>query len=333
MKSTLMAAGGASLLFSAIVVKADVNPQLQQQRIEVLSAGQKGAAGLPVLIAAMKNSNVMLRLAAVRSMGEIGAPAKSTLLAALKSDEDALVRRTVLRMLAQIESQNTALWELALNDSNELVRATAVQLITDARPYTPRVTALLKKAEQDPSNDVSKVAAQALWPFHDEGMSLREKREFKDRQLTVAQTIPLAAENWRFHFDPSQTGQAYNWFNADFDDAGWQIYGIEKTWEKLIDHPYNGAAWYRKSFALPAKPEQVGTDIVFGAANQSAWVWINGQYVGQHDIGPDGWNKPFAIDVSDTLKWGQENQITVRVIGSWPGGGIWKPVNLEVLKQ
>jgi hypothetical protein len=333
-KSTLIAVGSASILFSAVMAKADVNLQLQQQRIEVLSAGQKGAASLPILIAAMKIPNVMLRLAAVRSMGEIGTPAESTLTAALKSDEDALVRRTALRMLMQIKGKDAiAVLETALGDSNELVRATAVQLIADMRPYTPQTTALLKKAQQDPSNDVSQVASQALWPFHQEGISVREKREFKDHQLTVAQTIPMEKENWRFHFDPGQTGQMHNWFSANFDDDSWQTFGIEKTWEGLIDKPYNGAGWYRKSFILPAKPEQVGTDIVFDAVNQSAWVWINGQYIGQHDIGPDGWNKSFAIDVSDALKWGQENQITVRVLGSWPGGGIWKPVYFEVLKQ
>jgi hypothetical protein len=55
--------------------------------------------------------------------------------------------------------------------------------------------------------------------------------------------------------------------------------------------------------------------------------------VGQHDIGPDGWDKRFAMDASEFLKWGAENQITVRVLDRKFAGGIWKPAYLEVLKN
>ena len=57
-----------------------------------------------------------------------------------------------------------------------------------------------------------------------------------------------------------------------------------------------------------------------------------GSHAGQHDIGPDGWTVPFCLDVTAFLKWGQENQITVRVLNTAQAGGIWKPVTLEVLK-
>jgi hypothetical protein len=325
---------GAGVMMSGVIAKADVNPQLQQQRMQVLAAAQKGAAGLPILTAAMKSPNVLIRRAAVRSMGEIGAPAQSALTAALKSDADPLVRRTALRALTQTATANNiAVFESAMNDSSELVRATAVQAIADSHPYTPQITALLKKAQSDPSNDVSQIASQALWPFHKVGVSLRDAPEFKDHQLEVAQTIPLSLDGWKFQLDPSQTGQEHNWFDTNFNDASWLDIKIGNNWEPQIGKDYDGVAWYRHSFTLPAKPDQVGTDIVFDGVDESAWVWINGQYVGQHDIGPDGWDKRFAMDASDYLKWGAENQITVRVLDRKFAGGIWKPVNLEVLKQ
>ena len=55
-------------------------------------------------------------------------------------------------------------------------------------------------------------------------------------------------------------------------------------------------------------------------------------HVGQHDIGPEGWDKPFTLDVTDEIMWDAENQITVRVLDSKFAGGIWKPVALEALK-
>lgn len=325
---------GAGVMLSAAMVRADVNPDLQKQRMEVIEAGQKGASGLPVLVAAMKNPNALVRRAAVRSMGEIGAAADGALANALKSDEDPLVRRTALRALVQIKGADaTLVLEPTLKDPSELVRAAAVQAISDMHPYTAQITALLKQAQQDPSDEVSKVASEALWPFHKNGISLREKPAFKDHQLTVTQTIPLANEDWRFQTDLGQTGQEHDWFGASFNDGSWQKIKIGEAWEAQINNAYDGVAWYRKTFTLPAKPAQDGTDIIFEGVDESAWVWVNGIYVGQHDLGADGWNKRFAMDVSDELKWGGENQITVRVLDRKMAGGIWKPVYLEVLKQ
>jgi hypothetical protein len=338
-ESTFAIVVGAGVIMSGVfangvVAKADVNPQLQQQRLQVLAAAQKGAAGLPTLIAAMKSPNVIIRCAAVRSMGEIGAPADSALAAALKSDADPLVRRTALRALTQTASTgNLAVLETAMNDNSDLVRAAAVQAIADSRPYTPQITALLKKAQGDPSSDVSQIASEALWPFHKIGVSLRDIPANKDRPLTVVQNIPLPLDGWKFQLDPGQTGQEHNWFGTDFSDAEWQSIKIGEVWETQIGKDYDGVAWYRRSFVLPEKPVQVGTDIVFEAVDESAWVWINGEYVGVHDIGPDGWDKRFAMDISDYVNWGAENQITVRVLDRKFAGGIWKPVSLEVLKQ
>jgi hypothetical protein len=71
---------------------------------------------------------------------------------------------------------------------------------------------------------------------------------------------------------------------------------------------------------------------VFGGVDECAWVWINGKYAGDHDIGPNGWNVPFYLDITDLLNWGGKNQITVRAMNTAHAGGIWRPVTIEVLK-
>ncbi len=333
-KNTVAVAVGVGVIMSGVIARADVNPQLQQQRMEVLAAAAKGAAGLPILSAAMKSPSAIIRRAAARSLAEIGAPGQSALTTALKSDTDVLVRRTALLALTKSnDSSSLGVLETAMSDSSEMLRAAAVQSISDIHPYTPQITDLLKKARQDKSNDVSQIATQALWPFRKVGVSLREKPIFKDHQLSVVQKIPLSVDGWKFQLDAEQTGQEYNWFSPDFSDDKWQDIKITEPWESQIKQEYDGAAWYRHSFNLPAKPAQVGTDIVFEGVDESAWVWINGQYIGQHDIGPTGWDQRFAMDVGNELKWGEKNQITVRVLDRKQAGGIWKPVYLEALKQ
>ncbi|MBI3922688.1 MAG: beta galactosidase jelly roll domain-containing protein, partial [Armatimonadetes bacterium] len=126
-------------------------------------------------------------------------------------------------------------------------------------------------------------------------------------------------------------GHLQKWFEPTFDDSTWLPISIESAWEEQ-GQKYDGIAWYRGSFDLPAKSEQLAAEIAFGGVDEIAWVWISGQYVGQHDLGTEGWDKPFTLDVTKELKWGQKNQITVRVYDSAYAGGIWKPVKIEVLK-
>ncbi len=73
---------------------------------------------------------------------------------------------------------------------------------------------------------------------------------------------------------------------------------------------------------------------MFEGVDQSAWIWINGHYVGARDIGAAGWNQPFEVDVGDHLRWGEENVLSVRVSKpTGAHGGIWKPVYLDPLKR
>ncbi len=328
---------GAGVLLPIVASHADVpNPQLQKQRLEVLSAGQKGAAALPMLAQAMKSPNVLVRRAVIHALTQIGAPAQNALLEALKSDKDLLVRRSSLRALAGIQGIDPLpMLEAAMSDPDDLVRATAVSILAGTRPRTAQIEALLKRAQEDKSADVSLVASQAMWPaaLQVDGVSLREKPEWKDSQLNVVQTIPLALDGWRFQTDAGQIGHTQNWFAPSFRDSSWRSISIGKTWEEETGEAYDGAAWYRTTFTLPEKPVQSGTDLIFDSVDESAWVWINGKFVGQHDIGLDGWNQRFGMDVSSFLKWGGENQITVRVLDQKFAGGIYKPVYFEVLKK
>jgi len=322
---------GAVLCAGTIPANAGSSPQ--QRRQIVLSAPQS-AAGLPALMAALKDPNALIRRAAVRSLGQIGAPAVDALTGALKNDSDLLVRRTALRALLEMPgAKRLAVLQAAGGDSSEIVRATAVEALAETRPRSPQVVALLEKAQQDTSPQVSRIASQSLWPFNTEGVALRETPQFQDTPLNVVQTIPLPEAGWRFHTDARQIGHKQSWFQPTFNDSQWPEISIGKTWEVQGEPNYDGVAWYRATFTLPAKPAQAGTDLVFEGVDESAWVWLNGRFIGAHDIGPEGWNKRFAMNVSDELKWGGANQITVRVLDRMMAGGIWKPVYLEVLKR
>ncbi len=71
----------------------------------------------------------------------------------------------------------------------------------------------------------------------------------------------------------------------------------------------------------------------FGAVDESAWVYLNGRQIGEHDIGGGGWDKRFEIPLGDAVKIGASNILTVRVRDRSNYGGIWKSVKLAAAKR
>ncbi len=78
------------------------------------------------------------------------------------------------------------------------------------------------------------------------------------------------------------------------DDANWNTIGIEKAWQEF-GYEYIGVAWYRNWFKMPEEIAVDSVEIHSGGVDESARVWINGRFVGEHDIGPSGWNVPFSL--------------------------------------
>ena len=101
--------------------------------------------------------------------------------------------------------------------------------------------------------------------------------------------------------------------------------------------------WYRRTFVLPEGFKKDRVLLHIGAADQTAWVYVNDRYVGEHSGGYD----PFVLDITDVLA--DENTIDIQVTdhlkdailpygkqkynrgGMWytPVSGIWQTVWLE----
>jgi len=300
------------------------------RRTALQQLADKGAAAVPVLSAALQDDNLVVRRTAARLLVQAGEPAAQPLREAL-SNSDFVVRMIALRALAHAPNAE-ALPSLAtgLKDSSLLIRQTALTELVRMQPRTDDINKLIEAASRDAADAVRQIAAKAAWPFFKEVVSVRDRKDW-DHDIVVAQSIPLSKDGWRFKLDPGRDGHLSKWYEPKLDDSTWEQIAIEDTWEKA-GHEYDGVAWYRCTFVLPEKPEQLAVELRFEAVDECAWVWVNGQYVGQHDVGPDGWDQPFALDVTKEIGWGAENQLTVRVLDSTFAGGIWKPVTLEVLK-
>ncbi|HRU06059.1 MAG TPA: HEAT repeat domain-containing protein [Candidatus Brocadiia bacterium] len=324
------AAGVALCLLAGLAAgQACAGDSVAQRRAKVSEAAAQGVAGVPALRKAMADESPLVRRLAARLLADMGQPAQAAMLEAL-DNPDVVVRRTALAALAGQAKGTLPPWlEKCLKDKDGSVRVEAVKLLIDAQPRTEKMTAMLRAAQKDEEPEVRALAAAALWPFHRDVVLLRDRPDMADHvtRVVVEKSIPLPNDGWRFKADPALDGHEQKWFAPELDDKDWKVISIGH-WKE----PYIGVAWQRVFVDLPAKPDCVAVELKFGAVDEAAWVWVNGQYVGQHDVGPSGWDQEFSLDVTKEVKWGERNQVTVRVFNAAHGGGIWKPVTIEALR-
>jgi len=141
---------------------------------------------------------------------------------------------------------------------------------------------------------------------------------------------------WRFRPDPGDVGTGEKWFAPDLDDSGWAKVrsDAETGWGEQGFAGHHGYGWYRQAFEVtPEALGQAGLRLFFGAVDEQAWVYINGELAFEHTVASTGlpvetlWTTPFGFDPKPFLKPGV-NDIAVRVHDTIGMAGIWRPVTL-----
>ena len=184
---------------------------------------------------------------------------------------------------------------------------------------------------------------------------------------------------WEFAFDPDDTGEQNRWFTLECTaDSPWTLQiQVPYPWESLAawgeeaqadnenylsknayltpeevtcggiersgnyrEVPRHTIGWYRKTVSVPETWNGKRTILTFGAVDWHAKVWVNGEYIGEHENG----YLPFELDITDALTPGASTVIVVRaydaqdhseqLAGKQIGwyertSGIWQTVYLE----
>lgn len=76
----------------------------------------------------------------------------------------------------------------------------------------------------------------------------------------------------------------------------------------------NQNLWYRRSFELPEALRGQDLLLHFGAVDWKTQVWVNDQHVGEHR----GGYTPFSFEISNHVKFREENEIVI---------SVWDPTN------
>ena len=137
---------------------------------------------------------------------------------------------------------------------------------------------------------------------------------------------------WRFRKDTESVGIKKQWYAVAYDTDDWQMIEIGHWWEDFGIR-YDGYAWYRTRFTVPEILKGQRLWLAFGAVDEAADVFINGIKADSHGMGQNGWNRPFLMEITDSVTYDTENVAAVRVFDSSAYGGIWQNVKLVTNAQ
>ncbi|MFI3289859.1 MAG: glycoside hydrolase family 2 TIM barrel-domain containing protein [Rikenellaceae bacterium] len=124
----------------------------------------------------------------------------------------------------------------------------------------------------------------------------------------------LINDGWRFHLGDADA----KFYDVNLSDSDWEQVTVPHTLE-LTDINLNGhqdtkeqetfqrnVGWYRRDIEVSKSKKSVILE--FEGVHQITTLWVNGRKVGTHSVG--GYT-PFYFDISNYVKRGARNQITI----------------------
>lgn len=109
-------------------------------------------------------------------------------------------------------------------------------------------------------------------------------------------------------------------FTTNAAASTWDRINVPGNWDTLPAYAtHKGKGWYRREFVAPADWSGKHVRLKFDAVYHDATVTLNGQELGSHN----GGYTPFEFDVTDVVKLGATNTVTVCADNTYRRGAWW----------
>ena len=139
--------------------------------------------------------------------------------------------------------------------------------------------------------------------------------------MDLKREINLKGE-WRF-----EIGDDIKYKNPTFDDSKWEKINVPNRWENEGFPGYDGCAWYRITFDVPASLQGKKLYLLLGRIDDVDRTYLNGKLIGGKGEFPpkydSAWEERRIYKLSpDDLLFGKKNTLAVKVYDAHGGGGI-----------
>lgn len=145
-------------------------------------------------------------------------------------------------------------------------------------------------------------------------------------------TIQVGAMNLRLEIDLRgdwrfEIGDNPAYAKLDFNDKNWEVIHVPNMWENEGFPGYDGYAWYRLHFSLPAQLKDKVLYLKLGQIDDVDRAYVNGHFVGSEGSFPPKYQTAYDVKRiykldKKILNFGGENVIAVQVLDTQLGGGI-----------
>lgn len=142
---------------------------------------------------------------------------------------------------------------------------------------------------------------------------------------------------WQFRFEKENAGEGQGWAAGKTEFP--ETINVPFPWGSKLSGLENKAdiGWYRRDVKVPALWKGKRVFLVVGACDWLTKGWFDGRPLGEHR----GGYTPFEFELTANVKWGQDQQIVLRVDdtphpfklegkqGYGAAKGIWQTIYLE----
>ncbi|MDW5288089.1 glycoside hydrolase family 2 protein [Formosa sp. PL04] len=118
--------------------------------------------------------------------------------------------------------------------------------------------------------------------------------------------------DWKFKLIEDDAISDNEMFATNFNDASWETVGLPHTAHiepVLVNDQWQGICWYRKTVKIPKADANKKIFFELEAAMNFSKIWINGLEVSAHH----GGYLPVIVDITNYVKFGEDNSIAIRL--------------------
>ncbi len=113
-----------------------------------------------------------------------------------------------------------------------------------------------------------------------------------------------------------------NCSNTNFDDSDWKTFLLPLKWEQSDVGHFDGVVWFRKNISIPESWTGKSLQLELGPIDDFDATFVNGKRIGGiEEYGH--WQTDRIYEIPADITTGQELLISVRVIDTGGGGGLW----------
>ena len=127
---------------------------------------------------------------------------------------------------------------------------------------------------------------------------------------------------WKFSI-----GDDKEWMQENYNDNDWESIYVPSPWEDQGFYGYDGFAWYRKTFVIPAEYADKDIYLYLGYVDDADETYLNGNLIGFSGSMPPNYSTAYNAFrkyflPKEYLKPGKPNLLSVRVYDAGQAGGI-----------